>query len=150
MLDLLTLYFLIVQRVIFELCQRTQQPSLTVHPVDGSMFGLWPLFHLRDGGKWTKITATQHGGTLRYWFLHYTTLKIMLFSFSLIDFFFYFNVVFLSFWLSLAIYRLQVATFSPLAWVAIAIRFAANCTPICRGNRLRADCSFRAGVTRSI
>jgi hypothetical protein len=27
---------------------------------------LWPLFHLRDGGKWTEMTATQHGGTLRH------------------------------------------------------------------------------------
>jgi hypothetical protein len=49
----------------FELCWRTQQPSLTVHPVDGSRFGLWPLFHLRDGGKWTEMTAT-HGGALRH------------------------------------------------------------------------------------
>jgi hypothetical protein len=24
------------------------------------------LFHLRDGGKWTERTATQHGGTLRH------------------------------------------------------------------------------------
>jgi hypothetical protein len=27
---------------------------------------LWPLFHPRDGGKWTEMTATQHGGTLRH------------------------------------------------------------------------------------
>jgi hypothetical protein len=51
---------------IFELCRRTQQPSLIFHPVDGSTFGLRPLFHLRDGGKWTEMTATQHGGTLRH------------------------------------------------------------------------------------
>jgi hypothetical protein len=38
----------------FELCRRTQQPSLTFPLVGGSMFGLWPLFHLRDGGKWTE------------------------------------------------------------------------------------------------
>jgi hypothetical protein len=50
----------------FELCRRTQQPSLTSCLVGGSTFGLWPLFHLRDGGKWTEITATQHGGTLRH------------------------------------------------------------------------------------
>jgi hypothetical protein len=50
----------------FELCRRTQQPSLTVHQVDGSTFGLWPLFHLRDRGKWTEMTATQHGGALRH------------------------------------------------------------------------------------
>jgi hypothetical protein len=49
----------------FELCRRTQQPSLTFCLVGGSTFGLWPLFHLRDGGKWTEMTATQHGGTLR-------------------------------------------------------------------------------------
>jgi hypothetical protein len=59
---------------LFELCRRTQQPSLTVHPVDGSMFGLWPLFHLREGGKWTEMTDTQHGEALRHWFLFYTTL----------------------------------------------------------------------------
>jgi hypothetical protein len=57
-------------QVIFELCRRIEQPSFTVHPVDGSMFGLWPLFHLRDGGKWTEMTATQHGETLRHLFLH--------------------------------------------------------------------------------
>jgi hypothetical protein len=51
---------------IFELCRRTQQPSLTSRLVGGSTFGLWPLFHLRDGGKWTEMTATQHGGTLRH------------------------------------------------------------------------------------
>jgi hypothetical protein len=52
--------------LLFELCRRTQQLSLTVHPIDGSTFGLWPLFHLRDGGKWTEMTATQHGGALRH------------------------------------------------------------------------------------
>jgi hypothetical protein len=46
-------------------------------------------------------------------FLHHS--KNYACSFSLIDFLFYFNVVFLSFRLSIAIYRLQVATFSPLA-----------------------------------
>jgi hypothetical protein len=35
----------------FELCRRTQQPSLTFHPVGGSTFGLWPLFLLRYRGK---------------------------------------------------------------------------------------------------
>jgi hypothetical protein len=50
-------------RSLFELCRSTQQPSLTFRLVGGSMFGLWPLFHLRDGGKWTEMTATQHGGT---------------------------------------------------------------------------------------
>jgi aarF domain-containing kinase len=28
---------------VFELCRRTQQPSLTFHLVGGSTFGLWPL-----------------------------------------------------------------------------------------------------------
>jgi hypothetical protein len=51
---------------IFELCRRTQQPSLTFRLLGGSTFGLWPLFHLRDGGKLTEMTATQHGGTLRH------------------------------------------------------------------------------------
>jgi hypothetical protein len=51
---------------LFELCRRTQQPSLTFRLVGGSTFGLWSLFHLRDGGKWTEISATQHGGTLRH------------------------------------------------------------------------------------
>jgi hypothetical protein len=51
---------------LFELCQRTQQPSLTFRLVGGSMFGLWPLFHLRDGGKWTEMTATHPGVTLRH------------------------------------------------------------------------------------
>jgi hypothetical protein len=49
---------------IFELCRRTQQPSLTFHPVGSSTFGLWE--NLGDGGKWTEMTATQHGGTLRH------------------------------------------------------------------------------------
>jgi hypothetical protein len=53
-------------RLQFELCRRTQQPSLTSHLVGGSTLGLWPLFHLRDGGKWSEMTATQHGGTLRH------------------------------------------------------------------------------------
>jgi hypothetical protein len=72
---------------LFELCRRTQQPSLTFRLVGGSMFGLWPLFHLRDGGKWTEMTATQHGGTLRHDFLHYFTIKIMLSFFHYLDFF---------------------------------------------------------------
>jgi hypothetical protein len=67
------------------------------------------------------MTATQHEGTLRHWFLHYTTLKIMLVLFHSLIFYLFLNVVFLSFWLSIAIYRLQVATFSPLAWVAIGV-----------------------------
>jgi hypothetical protein len=61
---------------IFELCRRTHQPNLTFHLVGGSTFGLWPLFHLRDGGKWTEMTATQHGGTLRHLFLHYETAPV--------------------------------------------------------------------------
>jgi hypothetical protein len=36
---------------LFELCRRYQQPSLTFCLVGGIMFGSWPLFHLRDGGK---------------------------------------------------------------------------------------------------
>jgi hypothetical protein len=51
---------------IFELCRRTQQLSLTFRQVGGSTFGLWTLFHLRYGGKWTEMTATHHGGTLRH------------------------------------------------------------------------------------
>jgi hypothetical protein len=54
----------VVLKRVFELCRRTQQPSLTSRLVGGSTFGLWPLFHVRDGGKWTEMTATQHGGTL--------------------------------------------------------------------------------------
>jgi hypothetical protein len=69
----------------FELCRRTQQPSLTSRLVGGSTFGLWPLFHLRDGGNWTEMTATQY------------------------------LLLFLSFLLSIAIYRLQVTTFLALA-----------------------------------
>jgi hypothetical protein len=71
---------------VFELCRRTQQPSLTFCLVGGSMFGLWPLFHLRDGGKGTEMTATQHGGTLRHIFLHYITIKIMLVFFHFLVF----------------------------------------------------------------
>jgi hypothetical protein len=52
--------------LLFELCRRTQQPSLTFRLVGGSTFGLWPLFHLRDGEKWSEMTATQHGGALRH------------------------------------------------------------------------------------
>jgi hypothetical protein len=50
----------------FELCRHTQQPSLTFCPLGGSMFGLRPLFHLGDGGKWTEMADTQHEGTLRH------------------------------------------------------------------------------------
>jgi hypothetical protein len=73
-------HFIIIMFVInlFELCWRTQQPSLTFCRVGGSMFCLWPLFYLRDGGKWTEMTATQHRGTLRHYFLHYITIQIML------------------------------------------------------------------------
>jgi hypothetical protein len=77
----------------FELYRCTQQPSLTFSLVGGSTFGLWPLFHLRYGGKWTEMTATQHGGTLRHVFLHYITIKIMLGFFHFVFSFFKFNVV---------------------------------------------------------
>jgi hypothetical protein len=59
-------YLLMRQHRIFELCRRTQQPSLTFCPLGGSTFGLWPLFHLSDGGKWTEMAATQHEETLRH------------------------------------------------------------------------------------
>jgi hypothetical protein len=58
------------------------------------MFGLWLLFHLRDGGKWTEMNATQHGGNFKTLIssLHHS--KNYACSFLLIDFLFYFNVVF--------------------------------------------------------
>jgi hypothetical protein len=52
----------------FELCRRTQQPSLTFCLVGGSTYGLWLLFLLRDWGKWTEMTATQQGGFLRRYY----------------------------------------------------------------------------------
>jgi hypothetical protein len=64
--------------ILYELCRRTQQPSLTFCLVGGSTFGLWPLFHLRDGGKWTEMTATEHWGYFKTLFLDYITIKIML------------------------------------------------------------------------
>jgi hypothetical protein len=73
----------------FKICRRTKQPTLTFCVVGGSTFVLWPLFHLRDGGKWTEMTASQHGGTLRHKFLHLITLTIMLSFFQLL----YFSIV---------------------------------------------------------
>jgi pimeloyl-ACP methyl ester carboxylesterase len=56
----------LARKIVFELCRRTEQPSLTFRLVGGSTFGLWPLFHLRDGGKWPEMIGTQYGGTLRH------------------------------------------------------------------------------------
>jgi hypothetical protein len=68
-----------LQTRVFELCWRTQQPSLTFRLVGGSTYGLWPLFLLRDWGKWTEMTATQQGGFLRRYYKKVTiTIKIML------------------------------------------------------------------------
>jgi hypothetical protein len=39
-------------------------PSLTFHLVGGEPFGLWPVLLLKDGGKLTDMTATQHLATL--------------------------------------------------------------------------------------
>jgi hypothetical protein len=69
-----------------ELCRRTQQPSLTFHLVGGSTFGLWPLFHLRDGGKmdWNDC-HTAWGNLTLISSLHYY--KNHAWFFSLIVFF---------------------------------------------------------------
>jgi hypothetical protein len=85
-------------RDLFELCRRTQRPSLTFHPVGGSTSGLWPLFHPRDGGKWTEMTATQHGGTLKTLISSLHHYKNYACSFLLIDIllFFWFFFIFLT------------------------------------------------------
>jgi hypothetical protein len=41
-------------------------------------FPLWLLFLQRDRGKRTKMTGTQHVGTLKRQFLHYITIKTVL------------------------------------------------------------------------
>jgi hypothetical protein len=46
------------------------------------MFDLWPLFLLRDKGKRKEMTGTQHVGTLKYIFLHYITIKMVLVLFN--------------------------------------------------------------------
>jgi hypothetical protein len=72
---------------LFELCQRTQQPSLTFHLVGGSTFDLWPLFHLRDGKEMDRNdchTAWGNFKTLIYSLHHY---KNDAWFFSLFDFF---------------------------------------------------------------
>jgi hypothetical protein len=51
---------------------------LTFQLVDGSTFGLRPLFLLRDKGKRTEMTGTQHVETLKHQFLHYITIKMVL------------------------------------------------------------------------
>jgi hypothetical protein len=53
-----------IEHVLFQLCRRTQQLSLIFRLVGGLPFGLWPLFLLRDGKKWTEMTATQYVETL--------------------------------------------------------------------------------------
>jgi hypothetical protein len=100
---------------VLELCRRTQQPSLTFHLIDGSTFGLRPLFHLRDGGKWTEMTATKHGTLISS--LHHNTNYACFFHW--LFFFKFILLLFLSLLLSIAIYRLQVTTFLTAAWVAI-------------------------------
>jgi hypothetical protein len=44
-------------------------------------FLLWPLFLLRDKGKQTELTGTQHVETLKHQFLHYITILMVLFFF---------------------------------------------------------------------
>jgi hypothetical protein len=51
--------------VVFELCRRTLRPSLTFRLVGGSTFGLWPLFHLRDGGKWGEMDCLTAWGNFK-------------------------------------------------------------------------------------
>jgi hypothetical protein len=41
-------------------------------------FPLWPLFLLREKGKQTEMTVTQHVGILKHKFLHYVTIKMVL------------------------------------------------------------------------
>jgi hypothetical protein len=41
-------------------------------------FPLWPLFLQREKGKRTEMTGTQHVGTLKYQFIHYSTIKMVL------------------------------------------------------------------------
>jgi hypothetical protein len=39
--------------------------------IGGSTLSMWPLFLLRDQGKRSKMTGTQHVDTLKHKFLHY-------------------------------------------------------------------------------
>jgi hypothetical protein len=97
--------------VVFELCRRPQQPSLTFHPVGGSTFGLWPCFHLRDGGKMDRNDCHTAWGNFKTLISSQHQYKNYACSFSLIDFF----LIFFPFLPCIAIYRLQVTTFLTLA-----------------------------------
>jgi hypothetical protein len=80
--------------LLFELCRRTQQPSLTFRPVGGSTFGLWPMFHSIDGGKMDRNdchTAWVNFKTLISSLHHYTNYAC---SFSSNGFYIYIFVVF--------------------------------------------------------
>jgi hypothetical protein len=41
-------------------------------------FPLWPLFLQREKGKRTEMTGTLHVGTLKYKFLHYSTIEMVI------------------------------------------------------------------------
>jgi hypothetical protein len=63
------------------------QPKLNREPLayetrmveqDHCQCTLWPLFLLRDKGKRTEMTETQHVGTLKHQFLHYSARKAII------------------------------------------------------------------------
>jgi hypothetical protein len=58
---------------------RALSPALAgqfnISPGRWQHFSLWPLFLQRDKGKRTKMTGSQHVGTLKHQFLHYITKK---------------------------------------------------------------------------
>jgi hypothetical protein len=94
---------------------RALSPALAVKfsisPGRWMHFPLWPLFLLRDKGKWTGMTGTQHVGFLKHQFLHYIPIKmVLLFFITKIIFLFFAPLLFGS-----NIYRQQATTFSALA-----------------------------------
>jgi hypothetical protein len=63
---------------VFELCRCTQQPSLTFPLIGGSTFGLWLLFHLREGGNGHKWLPHSMGKLKDINFFTTTLTKIMI------------------------------------------------------------------------
>jgi hypothetical protein len=57
--------------------------ELYITTVGGSTFGLWPLFHLRYGGKWTEMTVTQYWGNFKTLIssLHHYKIMLVLFHY---------------------------------------------------------------------
>jgi hypothetical protein len=52
--------------------------KFNISPGRWQHFPMWPLFLLREKGKQTEMTVTQHVGMLKPQFLHYVTIKMVL------------------------------------------------------------------------